>query len=271
MFTDLGPASVAYYVGLAVVLGLIFGSAINALVWRVYVGRSWVRGRSQCPDCGHELAARDLVPVLSFVALGGKCRYCGAPIKDHPVVELVTALAFGVSAYMLMPVGTVGLVRLLFWIVILVLLLALAVFDQRWLILPDKLMFPLIVVVTLYSATVAVLTGSPRVLIGGLLAAVLAGGAFFALVFFSKGRAMGGGDIKLAFAMGLLLGLKGTAVAMLVAFNAAAIVGIALIATGLRKRHDQIPFGPFLVAGAIIAFCFDQQLLAWYLRLTGLV
>jgi leader peptidase (prepilin peptidase) / N-methyltransferase len=271
MFSELGAAGAWVWIGLAVVMGLIFGSAINALVWRVYVGRSWVRGRSQCPDCGHELAARDLVPVLSWVALGGKCRYCGAPIKDHPVVELVAALAFGVSAAALVPVSTAGVVRLGFWIVILTLLLALAVFDQRWLILPDKLMFPLIVTVTLFTATMAVLTGAPRVLIGALIAAMLAGGAFFALVYFSKGRAMGGGDIKLAFAMGLLLGLKGTAVAMLVAFNAAAVVGIALIATRRRKRHDQIPFGPFLVGGAIISFLFSQQLIEQYMRLTGLV
>src|ERR1700729_3137868 len=106
-----------YYVVVAGLFGLMFGSAINALVWRLKVGRSWVHGRSECPDCGHTLAAKDLVPVVSWLMLGGKCRYCRKPIKDHPVVELVTAAAFAVSAYVLMPASTVGWVRLGFWLV----------------------------------------------------------------------------------------------------------------------------------------------------------
>jgi leader peptidase (prepilin peptidase) / N-methyltransferase len=261
---------VAAYVSVGVVLGLIFGSAVNALVWRLYVGRSWMRGRSQCPDCGHTLAPRDLVPVFSWLALGGRCRYCGAPIKDHPIVELVSAVAFGLSAYALAPVGEMGFVRLVFWIVILTMLLVLAVYDQKWLILPDKIVFPLIGVIFAFTVTVAVVEHSARVLVGPLAAAAIVGGSFLALVFFSKGRAMGGGDIKLGFALGLLLGLKGSAVALLVAFNAAAIVGVAMIVTGRRKRHDQIPFGPFLVAGAIIAFTFGHQLVDLYLKATGL-
>jgi prepilin signal peptidase PulO-like enzyme (type II secretory pathway) len=90
--------------------GLLLGSAINAMVWRLYVGRSWVRGRSMCPDCGHELAARDLVPVMSWMLLRGKCRYCGKKIHwQYPVVEMVTAVAFGVSAYVIAASGDAGI------------------------------------------------------------------------------------------------------------------------------------------------------------------
>jgi leader peptidase (prepilin peptidase) / N-methyltransferase len=257
------------YALVAGLFGLVFGSAINAMVWRLYVGRSWVRGRSECSECGHTLQAKDLVPVLSWLALGGKCRYCKKPIKDHPWVELVTGVAFAVSAYVLAPTTVLGWVGLGFWLTLLVLLIVLAVYDARWLILPDKIMLPLVVVALVYSATMAVLTRTPQVLLGPLMAAVIAGGAFFAIVYFSKGRAMGGGDIKLAFAMGLVLGLQGTAVAMLVAFNTAAVVGIAMIVTGRRKRHDHIPFGPFLVGGTVVAFLFAQHLVSWYLRLSG--
>jgi prepilin signal peptidase PulO-like enzyme (type II secretory pathway) len=271
MLSDLGLVGAVCYVGIAFLFGLIFGSAINAIVWRVYVGRSWMRGRSQCPDCGHELAARDLVPVFSWLALRGKCRYCGAPIKDHPIVELVTGATFAFAALALLPAGVVGLVRLGFMVFILVMLVALAVYDQRWLILPDKLMLPLIGVTFVYTVVMAVMERAPRVLEGSLLAALLAGGAFFALVYFSKGRAMGGGDIKLAFAMGLLLGLQGTGVALLLAFNAAAIIGVTMIVLRKRKRNDHIPFGPFLVAGAVIAFVLGRQLLALYLNWTGMV
>jgi prepilin signal peptidase PulO-like enzyme (type II secretory pathway) len=258
------------YAVVAGVFGLIFGSAINAMVWRLYVGRSWVRGRSECPDCGHKLAAKDLVPVVSWLALGGKCRYCRKPIKDHPVVELVTAVGFALSAWALAPTTTVGWVRLGLWLVLLVLLIVLAVYDLRWMLLPDKVMVPLVLVALAYTATMAVMAHSLWVLGGAALAALAAGGAFYVLAVVSKGRAMGGGDIKLAFALGLMLGVQGTAVALLVAFNAAALVAIGLMVVRRRKLRDQIPFGPFLVGGAVVAFLFGHQIVAWYLRLNGL-
>jgi leader peptidase (prepilin peptidase)/N-methyltransferase len=258
------------YAGL---LGLLIGSAINAFVWRLYVGRSWVHGRSECPDCHHQLAARDLVPVLSWLTLGGKCRYCRAPIKDHPVVELATAATFALSAYVLVPQiqGPAGWVQLGFWLLMLVLLIVLAVYDLRWMILPDKVMLPLILLAFVYGLAMAVLHHAPAMLVDYLVAAVAAGGTFYAIVFFSKGRAMGGGDIKLAFAMGLILGLAGTAVALLVAFNVAAIVGISLIALRRRGRRDQIPFGPFLAGATVVAFLYGAGLVQWYLQLNGLV
>lgn len=253
-----------------VLFGLIFGSAINAMVWRLYVGRSWTKGRSECPDCGHVLAAKDLVPVVSWLMLGGKCRYCRKPIKDHPVVELVTALVLGVSGYVLAPAVATEWVALAFWTVLALMLIILAVYDARWLLLPDKVMWPLIGVAAVYTLTMAVLTRSPQVALGALEAAVLAGGAFLGLVVVSKGRAMGGGDIKLAFAMGLILGLQATMVAMLVAFNVAAIVGIALIIRRKKGRRDQIPFGPYLVGGTVVAYLFGRSMVEWYLHLNGL-
>jgi prepilin signal peptidase PulO-like enzyme (type II secretory pathway) len=259
-----------YYVSVAGLFGLLFGSAINAMVWRLHVGRSWVRGRSECPECGHTLSSMDLVPVLSWIALGGKCRYCRAPIKDHPIVEVLTGVVFALSAYVLIGVGVASWVQFGFWLILAVMLIILAVYDQRWLLLPDKVMLPLIVVAFAYCVSLAVAAHSPRILAEYLLTAMLTGGAFYSLVFFSKGRAMGGGDIKLAFAMGLILGPERTLLALLVAFNVAAIVGVALIAMRRRSRRDQIPFGPFLVAGTVIAFLFGQQIIEWYLRLNGL-
>jgi leader peptidase (prepilin peptidase)/N-methyltransferase len=259
-----------YYVCVAGLFGLLFGSAINAMVWRLHVGRSWAKGRSECPDCGHVLSSRDLVPVLSWLMLGGRCRYCRAPIKDHPVVEVATSIVFALSAFALVSTGVLSWVQLVFWLVLAVMLIVLAVYDQRWLILPDKVMLPLIVVAFLYVVTMSVAAHSPRMLAEYLLAAMLAGGAFYSLVFFSKGRAMGGGDIKLAFAMGLILGPGRTLLALLIAFNVAAIVGIAMMALRHRSRKDQIPFGPFLVTATIVAFLYGQQIIEWYLRLNGL-
>jgi prepilin signal peptidase PulO-like enzyme (type II secretory pathway) len=254
-------------------LGLLFGSAINAMVWRLKVERSWVRGRSECPDCGHVLAPKDLIPVFSYVYLGGKCRYCRAPIKDHPSVEIVTAVAFAVTAAALLsgPLTVSDWVNLVFWLVMLVMLLVLAVFDKRWMLLPDKVMLPLILVAFAASLTQAVMERSPGLLIDRLGAAVAAGGVFYSIVFFSKGKAMGGGDIKLAFAMGLILGLQNTAVALLIAFNVAAIAGITMIVVKKRSRKDLIPFGPFLVGATIVAYLFGDRIVDWYLRLNGLI
>jgi len=263
-------AEVWLIAGAAGVFGLILGSAINAMVWRLYVGRSWVKGRSVCPECEHVLEPRDLVPVVSWLMLGGKCRYCGAPIKDHPAVELVTGIVFAASGYMLAMSGHIDVVKWAFWGVMAVMLLVLAVYDRRWLILPDKVMLPLIVVAFGYDLAMSVVARSPGLIAQYLVAAVLAGGIFYAIVFFSQGRAMGGGDVKLAFAMGLILGPEGTALALLLAFNVAAVLGIALIVMRRRKGKDQIPFGPFLVGGTVIAFLFGQPIIHWYLNLNGL-
>lgn len=257
--------------------GLMIGSAINALVWRLYVGRSWVKGRSVCPDCDHRLAAKDLVPVVSWLWLRGKCRYCGKKIHwQYPVVEVVTALLFGLSAWALLGSvfsqgpAAVAVVRLGFWLVMLSMMIVLAVYDARWMLLPDRVMLPLIGVAVVYSATMAVMTGAPQVFVGAGLAAIAVGAAFYGLVAVSRGRAMGGGDIKLVFAMGLMLGLKAMAVALLLAFNVAAIVGVVMIVLRRRGRKDHIPFGPFLVGGAVAAFLYGQGLVGWYLRINGL-
>jgi prepilin signal peptidase PulO-like enzyme (type II secretory pathway) len=256
------------YAGL---MGLLIGSAINALVWRLYVGRSWVHGRSMCPDCKHELHAKDLIPVVSWLWLRGKCRYCGQRIHwQYPVVELMTAALFALSAYQLAPAGVVDGLRLALWLVILTMLIILAVYDLRWMILPNKVVFPTIVLSLLYAAVAAASSGSAAAWTGPLLAAGAAFAGFWALNFFSGGRAMGGGDVKLVLAMGLLLGLKGTALAMLIAFNVGALAGIALIAARRRGRRDQIPFGPFLVLGTIVVFLYGHNIIAWYLRANGL-
>lgn len=259
-----------WYGIIGAVFGLIIGSAINAFVWRLYVGRSWTRGRSECPDCGHALAAKDLVPVASWLLLRGKCRYCKEPIKDHPIVEAVTAVAFGLSVYAMAPVTAVGAVMLGLWLTALVLLIVLAAYDARWMILPDKVMLPLGLVAVVQLVFIALSSGKLAAVVGPLTAAIVAGGGFLLLAVGTRGRALGGGDIKLAFVMGLLLGLKATALAMLVAFNVAAVVGLVLIGTKRRRRKDQIPFGPFLVLGTVVAAIYGQQIIQWYLRLNGL-
>ena len=252
-------------------LGLVIGSAINAIVWRIYVGRSWVKGRSMCPNCKHELAAKDLVPVFSWLWLRGKCRYCRIAIHwQYPVVEALTAFLFGLSAYVLAPATTLGYINLAFWLGLLALMIIMAIYDLRWMILPDKVVYPGIYLALTFVVFEALTTHSWMAFRGPFGAALLVTGLFYGIAALSRGNAMGGGDIKLVFMMGLILGLKGTALAMLIGFNSAAIVCIGLILAHKRRRRDLIPFGPFLAAGTIIAFLYGQPIVNWYLNINGL-
>src|SRR3989344_8576881 len=124
-------------------LGLILGSFVNALVWRTYKKKAILKGRSQCVHCGHQLAPADLVPVLSWLVLGSRCRYCKKNISvQYPLVELGTAAVFAMS-YVLWPVDLVGGQWVLFttWLAVSVGLLALAVYDLRFMLLPNKILY----------------------------------------------------------------------------------------------------------------------------------
>lgn len=253
------------------IYGLLIGSAINAIVWRLYAGKSWTKGRSMCPDCKHVLTVKDLVPVFSWLALRGNCRYCSKKIHwQYPVVELGTAALFTLSYLVILPLGLLAWVYFVFWLVILAMMIILAVCDLRWLILPNKIMFPLLIIGLVRLLLVAVTGNSLMAWLGPLEAALAVGGAFFIMANLKNGTLMGGGDVKLAAFMGLLLGLQKTALAMILAFNSAAIIAMILIGFKIRKRKDMIPFGPFLIAGTIVAYLYGGDIIHWYLVLNGL-
>jgi leader peptidase (prepilin peptidase)/N-methyltransferase len=224
-----------------------------------------------CPECMHALSAKDLIPVVSWIFLRGKCRYCNTRIHwQYPVVEAVTSIAFGLSAFVLAPANLVGVILFMLWLLLLSMLIILAVYDARWMLLPDKIMWPAIGVAAMIVLIQALVAHSFLALRGPSLAAIIFGGAFLALVVLSRGRAMGGGDIKLVFLMGLVLGLKSALLALIIAFDVAAIVGITLILLKKRGRRDMIPFGPFLVLATVMAYLYGAQIIQWYLHLNGL-
>lgn len=257
--------------GIIALYGLLIGSAVNAIVWRLYTGKSWTRGRSMCPDCKHVLAAKDLIPVLSWVFLKGRCRYCKEKIHwQYPVVELSTAFLYGLSYVALAPDGVLAWVFFLVWIIMLTMMLIMAVCDLRWLILPNKIMYPLLIVALARLILVAITIHGAQQWLGPVEAMAFAGCGFLILASLKNGSMMGVGDVKLAAFMGLLLGISKLALAMLLAFNAAAIVSIALIALKIRKRNDLIPFGPFLIGATIIAYLYGGQIIHWYLQVNGL-
>lgn len=250
------------------VLGLAIGSFINAVVWRIHEHKSITRGRSECPKCHHQLQALDLVPVASWLALGGKCRYCHKPISvQYPAVEILTAGLFVLSYLQLLPMGWRGWLEFGVWLYVLTSLIIMSVYDLRWMLLPDVVMLPAMAV-ALIPIGVNLITGQPwHVWAGPLLAATFVGGCFYLLAYLSDGRWMGGGDIKLVTLIGLVLGARLTGVAMFVGFMSAALVSVGLLLAKVKKRSDHIPFGPFLALGCVVAMLWGHQIIDWYLRL----
>jgi len=264
-----------------IVLGLCLGSFVNALVWRVHKQfnikkkadkeqYSIVRGRSMCPHCKHELSARDLIPVISWLSLGGKCRYCHKPIEDSPLVEVITAGLFVVS-YIYWPNGftSQGTTLFILWLGFLTGFMALAVYDLKWYLLPNRLVYPLAGLAILQLALVLVFFhGGSHALLAAAYGVLIGGGIFWVLFQISNGKWIGGGDVKLGALLGLIVG--GPANSLLLLFLASllgTIVALPLLLTGKMKRTSRLPFGPFLIAAAIIVYLFGASLIAWYDRI----
>ncbi len=270
-------------IAILVVAGLCLGSFVNALVWRVHEqaapkgkkiggidpGRlSVTKGRSMCPDCRHELAAKDLIPVLSWLALRGKCRYCGKPVSvQYPLVELLTACLF-VALYTFWPVAfsTAQTVIFVLWLAMATGLMALIVYDFRWMLLPDRIMRPVAVLAVAIAVITAATADRPSIAaLNTVLAVVIGGGVFYALFQISKGKWIGGGDVKLGWMLGLLAATPARSALMIfIAALLGSLASIPLLLTKRMKRTSVIPFGPFLIIAVIIVQLFGHDILSWY-------
>jgi len=261
--------------------GLFVGSFVNCVIWRLHSEESFVTGRSYCPRCRHKLSPKDLVPIFSFLALGGKCRYCKTGISwQYPIVEITSAILGLIVAYIFAPgfimIGfinsTMALVLAYYWAITAVLEI-IFVSDLLWYVIPDGAVVfgaGLAVVAQIFSA----LSPLNSVFIAGghTFGDVFltgAGASFFfgALVLLSRGKWMGLGDVKYMFLMGLVLGFPEILFGLFVAFLSGAAIGVFLIGTGRKKLSSQIPFGPFLAAGTLVAILFSQAALNWYVSI----
>lgn len=268
------------------VLGLCLGSFVNALVWRLHQQEagpkqakisakrtrelSLARGRSMCPRCGHKLSGKDLVPLLSWAALRGKCRYCHRPISiQYPLVELLTAGLF-LFSYLAWPHPFTVLQYLAFtlWLGLLTGLIALTVYDLRWYILPDRLTYPLMATALIFALLQIAGSGMWAKGLLNLLFAVLAGGGIFYLVFqLSAGKWIGGGDVKLGVVLGLIVGSPVLSLLFIfVASVLGSLVALPLLAMKRLRRSSVIPFGPFLIVGACFSLFWGERTLNWYLQ-----
>lgn len=271
-----------------IILGLCFGSFVNALVWRINAqdnqstskrntsgnnNLSIMNGRSMCVKCAHTLSSLDLIPVISWLILKGKCRYCHVAISwQYPIVELLTACLF-VLSYIFWPVPLVGyqIVSLGFWLVYIVGFMALAVYDLRWYLLPNRIIFPLMYVVGFeFLIHIALFQGGFPLIINTLGGILVGGGLFYLLFQISKGTWIGGGDVKLGFLLGAILGSAQSS--LLLIFTASLIgtvVALPFLLTKRLKKNSHLPFGPFLLTATIIVQLFGDGMITWYTNLVG--
>ena len=245
---------------LCAVLGLVLGSAISALSWRMARRESWVRGRSRCTDCGHELGALDLVPVLSWLAHRGRCRHCGARVSvRYPLTELACA------AWLMLVLRhdgltlRAGLVAL--WGLMLVTLTFIDFMIQE---LPDALTLP----GTLIALTAALLgPGARHALLGVALGAGLLWLIAETYLRVRKVEGMGFGDVKLAAMFGALLGPGATLLTLFLAALAGSVWGVSLMARGRGTGQTALPFGTLLAPAAMVAYLWGDHWIARYLSL----
>lgn len=254
-------------------LGLIFGSFVNALVWRLHEKRDWVSERSECPHCHHVLAPKDLIPVVSYLMLKGKCRYCKKPIQDTPLTELATPALF-ILSYLCWPTNFqgVGLFEFIVWLVFLIGFVALAAYDLRWYLLPNKMVFPLVALAVVQILVQPIFYHySWHVSLDATLGALTLSGLFYVLFQVSDGTWIGGGDVKLAIALGLLAGDPLRALLLLFFASMVGTLGALpmLIKNGMKAKL-KLPFGPLLIAGMIIVELFGSSIISWYSHLAGM-
>lgn len=244
--------------------GLIAGSFLNCVIYRLEAGKSFLKGRSFCPHCKKTLSWQDLIPVFSFLILRGKCRYCRQKISfQYPLVEFFTGFVFALIFYYTkyyIPYTIYELVIACFLIVIFV-------YDLKHYIIPDSVVYPAILASGIWYLVSSIVLGSytKYEILNTIYSAFGAAAFFLAIVLVSKGRWMGVGDIKLAFLMGLFLGFPGILVALFSAFFIGAIIGIGLIISGKKTLKSEVPFGPFLITGTFLALFFGEKLINWYL------
>jgi prepilin signal peptidase PulO-like enzyme (type II secretory pathway) len=270
-------------VAVLIVLGLCLGSFVNALVWRVHQrsknprktkALSIISGRSMCPHCQHELAVKDLVPILSWLWLKGRCRYCKKPISpQYPIVELALALVFILSyQFWPQPLHHGQVVLLATWLVCSVGLMALLLYDLKWMLLPSKIIYPtlLLAVVGQLIYLVGYANNKPHAILNWVLSILVASGLFFILFSLSKGRWIGFGDVRLGLLTGTLLQTPSKSLLMIfIASLLGTVLAVPLIAAGKKSLSGRIPYGPFLITATFVVLLFGDSLINSYKNLLG--
>jgi len=242
---------------IAFVFGSMIGSFANVCIHRLSRRQSLVFPASHCPSCQEQLRPWHNIPLLSYLALRGRCAFCRTAISvRYPLVEGLGGLLY-VFLYHQFGFSFHSIV----FILLATTLLIVSFIDLQHKIIPDVITLPGIV-----AGIVASLLITPVGIVSSILGVVLGGGLFFLIAVISRGG-MGGGDIKLVAMIGAFLGWQAVLITIFLGAFTGAVAGLILMLLGKKGRKDMVPFGPFLALGALLAMVWGQDMLLWYLRI----
>lgn len=244
------------------IFGLIIGSFVNVLIYRIPRGESIVVPGSYCTSCSHSLKWYDNIPILSYVMLKGKCRYCREKISlQYPIVEALNGILYILLYYTHGPT-----LEFLFLALISSMLIAIAGTDITAQVVPDGLVIAVFVLSSIEKLIQHYIFHESVDIKGSILGALFGGALFTVISLISKGG-MGGGDITLISSLGFVLGLEKEILAVFLSFIIGAVSSLFLVGTKAKSMKDYIPFGPFIILSFFITIFFGDRILAWYLGL----
>ncbi|HPU22331.1 MAG TPA: prepilin peptidase [Thermoclostridium caenicola] len=257
------------FVGICLfVLGLCIGSFLNVCIYRIPLKQSVISPPSHCPNCNTRLTAADMIPVVSYILLRGRCRYCkaGIPVR-YPLVELLTGMV-----YLILYIRYGFSMETLALLYLFSILLAVLFIDLDHMIIPNGLVLLGMAggaLTTVYNLFVPFSLYQPSKWYTPLIGMVSASGILFAvaligLLIYGNDGAMGMGDVKLFIPIGMFLGWKLALLSLFLAVMLGGITSIFLLISRIVKRKSAIPFGPFIVAGTFIATLFGNSIISWY-------
>ncbi len=241
--------------------GLVFGSFSSVIIHRLHSQKKGILfGRSFCPHCSKQLEAKDLIPILSYLLNRGKCRFCKKKISAfYPILELSMASIFLLTSIL---VGTENWIQLIFYLFISFIFIILTFYDFLYKEIPDQISLPAIIITILFA--VIDQSFSTKNLIIGILIPTL----FFGSLFFSsKGRWLGGGDIRIGALMGALVGFPMILTVLFFAYLSGSVFSLFGLIIKKFNRKTQIPFAPFLLLGTYITLFWGKDIMTWYIQL----
>ena len=258
------------------IFGLIIGSFLNVVIYRSIKNQSLFFSRSYCPKCKQVLKTVDLIPILSYIFLKGKCRYCFQKISlYYPLVELTTGISFVLIYKLHFSLdNSINIFNfqsfLTFFYLLIITCFFIIIFysDLKYYLIPDKIIYSAILICFLYTSISLFFFNNKNLLffdnLKGLILIPLFTGficsiLFFSIYFFSKAKAIGFGDVKLVFLIGYFLSYPKILSGLFLAFLIGGTVGIFLILLGKKKLKSQVPFAPFLILGTFSAFFLEKE------------
>lgn len=244
------------------IFGSAVGSFLNVVVDRTVRGET-IFGRSHCDFCHRKLSTFDLVPILSFVGLRARCRYCKRKLSwQYPIVETLVGVLFAATFYSQASAGVFSVVPLLYYFAIIGTLVVVGVVDLKFSLIPTTFVFAAALLALFYNY----FSLNSYDFVVGVFSAVLLALFFFAIVVVTRGRGMGSGDVPLVFLLGLFLGWPFNLAAVFLAFLVGAVVSVVFLAFRVKKIGEAIPLGPFLILGTFIIFFWGDEIISWYLQ-----